>query len=246
MSAAAWLAVLDATWAAPERARLGDWTLRRGHGGGSRVSAISPNGDPGLPLAEAVERASAICLGWGQRPLFQIGPDDGAVDAFLDAAGWAAYDHSIIYTAATALTAARPKGMMVIRVRGPLAALDELWAEGGVGAARRAVMAATPAPKEIIMLRLDDRPAAAVFVACAGEAAMLHALHVAPDFRRRGLGRAAVVAAAERAQEMGATTLALAVTAANAPARALYERMGFEIACAYHYRRAPEPSCAGC
>ena len=48
-------------------------------------------------------------------------------------------------------------------------------------------------------------------------------------------GAAAAWAAAE-----GAATLALAVTRANAPARALYARLGLAEAAAYHYRVAPE------
>ncbi|MFN3613349.1 MAG: GNAT family N-acetyltransferase [Rubrimonas sp.] len=247
MTPQGWLAVLDATWTAPERVRLGEWTLRRGHGGGSRVCSVGPTGDPGLPLGEAVARAAAICRAWGQRPIFQIGPDDDRIDDHLDDLGWEVYDQSVVYAGAAqhlaaSFAAAAP---MTVAVRGPLAALDELWAEGGVGPARRAVMRATPAPKETLLLRLDDRPAAALFVAAVGDTAMLHALYVGQAFRRRGLGRAAVAAAARRAAEMGATTLGLAVTAANQPARALYGAMGMTEVCTYHYRRAPEPPCVG-
>jgi ribosomal protein S18 acetylase RimI-like enzyme len=247
MTPSDWLAVIDATWAAPHRAHLGEWTIRQGKGGGSRVSSIAPTGDPGAPLAEAIGKAAAISRGWGQRPLFQIGPDDAALDALLESQGWRAEDHSIVYAGVADRLAQTtvPEGVMAIMVRGPLAALDKLWTAGGVGPARRAVMAATQARKETILLRLQDRAAAALFVACAGSTAMLHALHVAPEYRRRGLGLAAVAAAARRGMEMGATTLSLAVTSANQPARALYNTMGMTEVCTYHYRSEPEGSCAG-
>ena len=238
---AALFAALDATWAPAARVSLGDWIVRRGLDGGSRVSSVWPKGDPGIDLAAAIDAAAAIQRGWGQRPLVQIGPGDAALDAALAARGWEAYDACEMLAAPVARIAAHgAAGLMVVKVRAPLAALDALWAEGGVGPARRAVMARTPAPKEILLLRAQDRPAAALFVAAQGETAMLHALHVAPAQRRAGAGAAATAAAALWAQGLGARTLALAVTLANAPARALYRRLGFAPVCGYHYRRAPQ------
>lgn len=238
---AALLAALDATWAPAAREPLGGWIVRRGLGGGSRVSSVWPEGDPGMSLAAAIDAAAAIQRGWGQRPLFQIGPGDDALDAALAARGWEAFDACEMLAAPAAQVAAQGTGgLMAVRVRAPLAALDALWAEGGVGPARRAVMARTPAPKETFLLRAQDRPAAAVFVAAHGQVAMLHALHVAAPLRRAGVGAAATAAAARWAEAAGAATLALAVTLANAPARALYRRLGFAPVCGYHYRRAPE------
>jgi ribosomal protein S18 acetylase RimI-like enzyme len=47
-------------------------------------------------------------------------------------------------------------------------------------------------------------------------------------------------AAARFAAAHGADTLALAVAEANAPARALYRRLGMTEAGGYHYRIAPD------
>lgn len=54
-------------------------------------------------------------------------------------------------------------------------------------------------------------------------------LAVAPAHRRRGLGRALVVASAQAFYQAGARTLGLAVTLANRPAVALYEGLGFQV-----------------
>ena len=54
-------------------------------------------------------------------------------------------------------------------------------------------------------------------------------LAVAPDARGRGIGRALLVAAAERARAEGCTSLALDVAADN-PAVRLYRSLGFEVA----------------
>ena len=56
----------------------------------------------------------------------------------------------------------------------------------------------------------------------------LEDLYVRDDARGAGLGVALVEAAAERARGRGCRRIELDVAAGNAPARALYERLGFE------------------
>lgn len=235
------LAALDATWPAADRVRLGEWVMRRGAGGGNRVSSVWPNGAPGLDVEAAIDAAVSVARGWEQPPLFQLAPADAALDARLAARGFARIDASRFLAASAGAVATRGGARrMVLRVRSRLAALDEMWETGGIGPARRAVMARTPPPCDVLMLREDDRVAAAAFVAVAGNIAMVHAVHVAPAMRRRGLGAATTAAAAAWALEAGATTLALAVTEANTAARGLYARLGFVDCGGYHYRRAPE------
>lgn len=57
--------------------------------------------------------------------------------------------------------------------------------------------------------------------------AHLFSVYVAPEARRSGVGQALVEAAIEAARELGAEQLELAVSAGNAPALGLYERLGF-------------------
>jgi ribosomal protein S18 acetylase RimI-like enzyme len=234
------IAALEAAWRPARAARVGGWLVRGDAAAGKRPSAVWALGDPGMPLGDAIDAAERLQRGWGQRPLAQIGPADAALDAALAARGWTVAAPCRVLVAPCADVAARGLGgRMAVRVRCPLAALDELWAEGGIGPARRAIMETTPGPKEVLLLREDDRPAAACFVAVPGPIAGLSALHVAPPFRRRGVGAALCAAAAARAAEDGAAWLALAVEAANAPALALYARLGFADAFPYHYRVAP-------
>lgn len=239
--AAALTLALAEGWRPAESARIGGWLVRWSGQGGKRASAIWPLGDPGMDPGAAIAAAAALQRGHGARPLAHIGPGDGALDACLAALGWAVEDPCLVLAAPAAAAAARGVGArMAVAVRCPLAALDELWEAGGIGPGRRAVMATTPAPKEIILMREDDRAAAALFVAATGRIATLHAVHVAPALRRRGVGAALCAAAAGWALDAGADRLALAVTVANAPARALYRALGFVEAFPYHYRRAPE------
>ncbi len=55
----------------------------------------------------------------------------------------------------------------------------------------------------------------------------VHDLAVLPDFQGRGIGRALLVAAEERARSRGCAKLTLEVREDNAPARGLYHERGF-------------------
>ncbi len=233
--AAALRAALAATWPAAETVRLGSWTLRRGAGGGSRVSAATLDG----PLADPAE-AEAAMLGWGQRPLFRIGPGEDALDALLAARGYTLLDPTLVLAAPVAALGVTAGTEAAIFGPAPLACMTEIWAAGGVGASRLAVMARAPEPRAYILGRLGDRPAGCGFVAMHGPVAMLHALEVAPAARRQGLGAQMTLGAAAWARTHGAATLALAVTRGNAAALGLYRRLGLAEADWYHYRVAPQ------
>lgn len=232
---------MAATWPAAETDRLGGWTLRRGLGGGQRASSVWPSGDPGLPLAAAVDEAERRMRAWGQPPLFQMAPGQEALDALLAGRGYRVVSPCDFLAApAEAVAAHGLGGRMAVRVRAPLALLDEFWAAGGIGPARRAVMARVRGPKETLILRESDRVAAAAFVAVHDGIAVMSALLVGEPYRRRGVGAAAVAACAGFGVEQGAHTLAFPVEEANAPALALYRGLGMTPAARYHYRAAPE------
>ena len=152
-------AALAATWPAAETRRLGPWTLRRGDGGGSRVSAATLDG----PLADPAE-AEAAMRAWGQRPLFRIGRGEEALDALLAARGYARHEPTLVLAAPAAALAAAPDEAAVLGPA-PLACMAEIWAAGGIGPARLAVMARAPEPRSYILGRLGDRPAGCAFVA---------------------------------------------------------------------------------
>jgi GNAT superfamily N-acetyltransferase len=67
---------------------------------------------------------------------------------------------------------------------------------------------------------------------------MVHALVVAAEHRRQGVAGAMMIRAARWARAQGCRTLALAVVASNAPARALFGGLGLNPVADYHYRVA--------
>lgn len=232
--AARLLAAVDATWPPAEMRETAGWCLRRGAGGGKRVSAASALVPGAVPDIGA---AVAGLAAWGQPPLFRIGPGEAALDAELGARGYGVIDPVAVYfAAASAIDDGADQTARVIRVATPLRIVEEIWAEGGIGPGRLAVMERPTGPRTVLLARVEDRPAGVAFVAVDADVAMIHAVEVAAGFRRKGAGGALLRGAARFALEHGAPWLALAVTEANEPARTLYERLGMAVGARYHYR----------
>ncbi|MCX7645726.1 MAG: GNAT family N-acetyltransferase [Rhodobacteraceae bacterium] len=227
------LAAVEGTWPPARTFREGPWRMRDGRGGGQRVSAATAEAPVGPGDLAAMEAAQAAL---GQPALVMVRPGEAALDALLGRAGYRVKDPVVAY-AAPARTLARPlPPATAVPHWPPLAMTCDLWAEGGIGPARVAVMHRAPGPKTALIARADDAPAGAAFVAIHAGTAMIHAIEVPPRRRRRGAGRAMIAAAANWALSHGAETVALVVTEANGPARALYASLGMAAVGSYHYR----------
>lgn len=225
---------MEATWPAAETLRLGPWTIRDGQGGGKRVSAATAEDDFD---PQDIARAEAAMTALDQPCLFMIAEGDGALDSELQTRGYAVIDPVVLYsTPAGMLTQTSVPPVTAFAIWPPLAIMADLWAAGGIGPARLAVMHRVGGAKTAILARHSDRPAGAAFVAIFGTAAMIHAIEVAPAHRRKGVGANILRAAAHWAQDQGATQLGLAVTRANAGANALYASLGMTVVGQYHYR----------
>ncbi len=230
-------ALIDSTWPAARRWRDGPWVLRDGQGGGSRVSAATGVEDF---APSDIDRAEGQMSVLNQPHLFMIRDGDDALDAALAARGYAIKDPVVIYSAQISTLCDEPlPPVTTFRVWPPLQAVRDVWLDGGIGPARVAVMDRVRGPKTCILGRVSDTPAGAAFVACDGPDAMVHAIETKAAFRRNGLARHMLRAAAYWAAENGATSLNLLVTKENAAANALYQSMGMTPLASYHYRIAP-------
>lgn len=227
------MTAVDATWPAAEFLRQGGWVLRRGAGGGQRVSAARGLGDPAE--AEAQMRA------WGQDPIFSLTPGEAELDTLLTTRGYVINDPVAFYaTRVERLWTGGDETAMLLRCDSPLALVDEIWTAGGIGPERRAVMARCSAPNITLISRAGDHLSGCAFVAVDHDVAMIHAIEVRQDLRRLGAGERLLRGAARWAEENGARWLSLAVTEANSPANTLYQKLGMEIAGHYHYRILPK------
>lgn len=232
-------AALEATWPPAATSACGPFTIRDGQGGGKRVSAATASG----PATEAeIDAAESAMEALGQRPLFQIRPGDAALDAQLAARGYEVVDPTRLYAAPIDAIAGADKGVKDVKTIhgwGPLAFMLEMWAEGGIGPERVAVMERAASPKTGFLGRMTNTPGGTAFVSVDGDVAMIHALEVRKTSRRGGMGRVATIDAAIWAREQGARTFALACTEANEAANALYSRLGMTDEGGYHYRQKP-------
>lgn len=231
---AALFAASEATWPPASRRAVGPFTIREGRGGGSRVSAATAEG----PADEAdIAAAEAAMIELGQVPLVMVREGEQALDVDLAARDYRVKDPVVVHAAPiTTLATERPPPATTFEAWPPLAIQTEIWAAGGIGPARLAVMARAAGPKTTLLGRDRDRPAATAYVAVHGAIAVLHALEVVERFRRRGIGRDMVHAAAFWARDQGATTLVVLVTRANEAANPLYAGLGMTPAAGYHYR----------
>lgn len=216
------LDALRATWPSARSWRDGALLHADGAGGGKRVSATRLAGD----LDEARNALTS-------EPLVMVPDGAGALDAHL-APSHTIVDPTGLYAVDAASIAERDPEIYVADA--PVAAMRRVWAEGGVGAERLAVMDRAEGPKAFLLARAGNGMAGVAFVAVHGTTAMMHAVHVAERLQRRGHGTRLARGAADWALQQGATILALATVRANSPARALYEGLGFAACGGYHYR----------
>lgn len=230
--------VTDKSWPPAQQSANGVWIIREGQGGGSRVSSATANGpitQADLPVAEQAMRAL------GQVPQFMIRHGDDDLDQLLATAGYQIKDPVNLYVAPVSDIALTPiPPVTSFEVWPPLAAQAEIWAEGGIGPTRLAVMERAPQPKTTFLGRIDDTPAGTAYVGSHLGVAMIHAIEITPDQRRKGLARHLITGAAFWAQRAGLSHVSLVCTQANLAANALYASMGFTRVGQYHYRILPE------
>lgn len=225
---------LDATWPAAAKVPAGPWMLREGRGGGKRVSAATAERSWQEDDLAAAEKAMRMM---GQVPLFMIRPGEGDLDTALEARGYDLVDPVQLWAAPIGLlTDLKLPRVTAFAIWEPLAIMREIWEAAGIGAARRRVMDRAEPPKTGLFGRVSDRPAGVGFCAVHDGTAMVHALEITPEHRQKGLGGWMMRCAALWAEAQGAERIAVAATARNEGANALYAALKMEVVAHYHYR----------
>ncbi|HEY3502916.1 MAG TPA: GNAT family N-acetyltransferase [Actinocatenispora sp.] len=230
------------TWPAVETAPLGDWLLRASDGWTRRANSVLAVGDPGTPLAAAVDTVTAWYAARGLPPLAQLADGEADdLDALLADRGWPAEASTLLLTApisrvcAAATAGALPPVTFAAEPSADWLAL--FGARKGVSAAARTVL--TGGDTTFAEVRGDGGELAAIGRGATADGHLLvAAVEVVPAYRRRGLARHLMAALADRHTDR-AHTVFLQVEDDNTAARTLYDRLGFRLHHAYHYRVAP-------
>ena len=232
------------SWRGLEEERLGDWLLRAAGGFTGRANSVLVVGSPGLPLPEAVGRVTRWYAERGLRPRAQV-PLPGAeeADAAFAAAGWVRDEDVLVLTAPLA---GWPEPAVQVDLAG---APDEAWLTGyryrgsALPPVARQVLTGADGPV-FASVRLAPVPEPLTAVArgvVVGDVLVVTAVTVDERHRRRGLATSVMAALGTWGAGRGATSCVLQVVASNAPALALYERLGFTEHHRYHYRLAAAP-----
>jgi ribosomal protein S18 acetylase RimI-like enzyme len=230
------------SWRGLDEERYGDWLLRAGGGFTGRANSVLVVGRPPVHLDQAVAAVTRWYTDRGLRPRAQVPlPGGEAADAALAAAGWSRDEDVLVLTAPLAGWPAA--GVTVDLADEP----SDAWLAGY----RYRGTPLPPVAREVLMsgerpvfaaVRLAPSPAPLAAVArgvVVEDLLVVTAVTVDEACRRRGLGTAVMAALGKWGRDRGATSCLLQVAAPNAPALALYERLGFDEHHRYHYRQAP-------
>lgn len=251
--------VMVPSWGALEREHLGEWELRASLGFTQRGNSVLPVGDPGVPLAVAVDQIEAWYAARGLPAAVSltgpVGFDPGSdpLGAEVLSRGWTAGSRTLNLTAATDQVAASDPGGPDVRVDDDL---DESWLEA-YQQSRTTITGATDgvlqgSPRQLfgrialgggLAQKLgmstpgtrDPRPVAIGRLGLAHGWAGLGALWTDPAHRGRGLGTHLTARLAQSAWADGIHLMHLQVEAENATALRVYERLGFEQHSSYVY-----------
>ncbi|RZQ62699.1 GNAT family N-acetyltransferase [Amycolatopsis suaedae] len=220
-----------AAWPPVHLRELGRWRLRAAGGFTGRANSALAVGDPGIPLARALEQVCEFAHSHGLDPMVHA-IDGSATESAIADCGWVPHT-------------THPAGHEVSVLLGPLTGepgtaevLDEpapAWWELCAGTT-------APDPAQRHVLTGAELVGYAVCgTTAAGRGAvvgdLLHVsrLAVRPEHRRRGLGTAVMGALSGWAAAHGATRTVLQVDVNNAAALALYARLGFTEHHRYRY-----------
>lgn len=255
------------TWPALEQESLGDWELRASGGFTNRANAMLTSGDPGMPIATALESASSWYAARGlQLKLVRTGPVGFEVGQDGDSVSVAALDrgcrahsgaHVMVAPTARVLEAcgeptgtadgagAAGAGSASAGVLRLATDLSQAWLTA-YGRSRALVPEATEgvltgSPEQIFawLTDADGKVWAIARLGIADGWGGLAAVWVDPRRRRAGAGRRMTGALVGAAAEHGLEQLHLQVEVDNEPAITLYTALGFEQHHDYVYLTAP-------
>ncbi len=235
--------------APPQQRWVDGWLLRFSPGKAKRARCVQAVAAGRLPLAERLALCQVVFDAAGLPMLVRITPfsQPPGLDNALAALGWHSLDDTRVMVAPGLLALAAqpvdppPPGLLWQPLDAAAYAETVGQLRGSPASQRLAHgqrLAASPVPCQGWALRRagDGQVLACGQSAAEAELVGLYDVFSHPPARGQGLARWLCNRLLAQAAAAGARVAYLQVEAANAPARAVYRRLGFADAYAYHYR----------
>lgn len=236
------------------------WILRFSHFYTHRTNSVDQIGPSAIPLPEKIAFCEEVYRDWGTPCAFKISPvGDPALDGMLEERGYG------IEHATTVMVRRLDRGTdsgagtdhesdcssrkedsgpdFTFRVTG---IVDPVWLnalfdlKGEVNPVHRRIVpnmyAAIPKKQIPVLVQDGGRTVGTGLGILDRDAVGVYAIHVAEDYRRRGVGSRIVRTILREAAERGAVSAYLQVVSDNAPAKALYRNLGFSDFYRYYFR----------
>jgi GNAT superfamily N-acetyltransferase len=223
------------------------WLLRVSPGSAKRARSVNAHFGSSLPLARKLAYCESVFARHGLPILFRLTPFDHPVDLddALAGQGYVAFDETLVQTVALERPPELPDP-------GDEVLLDSPDTPGFVDAVGD-LRGSTATQREAHLERLGNSVLGKRFavasvagrVVCTGQIAVEDELAgifdviTASDVRGRGYATLVCASLLSWAWQHGAHAAYLQVSAANAPAVAVYRKFGFATAYTYHYRGRP-------
>jgi len=225
-----------AGWPAREHEMLGDWTLRAHGGITGRANSAMAVGDPGRPLAAALEAVAAWYTTRDLPPLLQLPLTDPANYA-MHALGWERLHVTLVQVAPVApLLAAAPEPTLRAVVEPtPSAEWRSVMHDVDDDVENHVAILTGPPVVGFATLYSGSVPLAIGRVSIEGQWCGITSVDVVPTMLRRGLGSEVMSVLLRWAHEHGASSSYLQVRAVNAPALRLYATLGYATHHPYGY-----------
>lgn len=228
-----------------ETERLGGWLLRAADGYTGRANSVLPLGDPGLPLASAVDHVCRWYAARGIPPLLQLPHPIGAdplaseLGTELVARGARPFLQTFIMTRATPDVVVPAEGG--VRVTATDEATSDWWAASSPRSLEHRetlarILALVP-DAVYLTAYLDEQPVGHARLAFTRGWSGIFDIHTEPAARRQGVARALLAAADDAAREARIPLQYLQVALENTPAVRLYDALGWRVHHEYHYAR---------
>jgi len=227
-------------WPAPQQMMYDGWVLRFTGGNSKRVNSVNIFDPSTLPLSEKVQFCEVVYNRLGLPVLFRL-PEPFTtpeLPQILMDSGFEAFDLTLVLGREIDVSSALPAGVDVRSL------LDEDWLQiyaqitGKTLSSlvhHKAVLKGIVPEKKLIALYWGERPVACGMGVVSGDLLGYFSIYTDTDVRRKGLGQAVMSVLSQWGFEHGATFGYLQVEGDNAPALALYQKLGFTRLYGYEY-----------